>query len=91
MVLEALENAQIGLIILLDDGSDPLPVYVSDRFVEIAGYDRDELMQRPALSYVAPEEVGRMRALRERYVGGEATPPSWETVLIKKSGERVPI
>jgi PAS domain S-box-containing protein len=91
-VLAALDAAKLGMAITIDDGEGPVPLYLSDIGAEILGYHRDELIGRSTLHTIAPEELPalRQRLADRRREQGHAT-GLFETVIIRKSGERVPI
>jgi PAS domain S-box-containing protein len=91
-LIAALNASHYGLTVTVDDGDGPYPVFASDGAVEILGYPRDELMARPSMSNIAPEELPRARALLEqrRARGGLMTAPM-ELVIVRKNGQRAAI
>jgi PAS domain S-box-containing protein len=79
-----LERMNEGLVMQDRDG---LVTYVSDRFCEITGYRREELLGRTGREIAAPEEAHRWterHALRQQGVS-----ESYELTLVKRNGERM--
>jgi PAS domain S-box-containing protein len=72
---------------LLMENRDGIMTYVSDRFCEITGYRRADLLGKTLREIAVPEErggwTGRHQALRQ------GASESYETVLAKRGGERM--
>ena len=91
VVLHAADLAGIGVAVTVLDPPPPRNVYLSDAAVRILGYPRAELLARPALSNLAPEEQERIAAMLRQRIAGNFAPQRIETVVAQAGGRRVPI
>ena len=62
---------------------------VNDRFCEIAGYDRAELLSKPVRDTIHPDDIPRDVALRDALLSGRRDHASLEKRLIHKDGRVV--
>ncbi|MCW4025846.1 MAG: PAS domain-containing sensor histidine kinase [Candidatus Bathyarchaeota archaeon] len=80
-------------VIMLQDinGKDGVHTYISDRWIQITGYSREELLDMSFFDLVCPKE--KERSIRNYQLGmaGQATPDLFELTIIRKDGEGVPI
>jgi PAS domain S-box-containing protein len=90
-VLDAARIAGLGVMVSFDEGTIPKHIYVNDAAAEILGYDADELIGCAADAMFASEERDRVQKYTAAFRRGEAAPRSMETVVLQKSGARVPI
>jgi PAS domain S-box-containing protein len=90
-LLQALENARIGLAVTVDDGSGPRVAYVSQAAADIYGYTREEMLEVPPMERIAPEQLAAMQERRDRRMAGLPVSNPFESVIIQKGGQRVPI
>ncbi len=79
------ENSLTGVYIALDGEI----VFVNNRFAEIHGYSRNELMGMKTLMLVHPEERARVNEIqKKRLVGGEV-PSNYDVRALKKDGKTI--
>jgi PAS domain S-box-containing protein len=90
-ILAAAEMAQLGVSVSLIEPDGARRIFVSDTAAQLLGYSAEELIGSSTFLTFAPEELERMRALGEKWRGGEAIPYFLETVILRKDGTRVPI
>lgn len=90
-VLRAAEVAGLGVAVTVVDVEGPRNVYLSDAAVAILGFPRDELLRRPTLASVAPEDRERLEEQARSRRHGDQVSGRTETVVVQSSGRRVPI
>jgi PAS domain S-box-containing protein len=94
-LLEALTQAaevagiSISISYQTETGADVF--YANDVALKMLDATRAELSARPVWSYIAPDELPKLLAMYARLQNGEEVPSSYETVLIHKSGRRIPV
>ncbi len=66
-------------------------VYTNPRISEISGYSSDELNGSPFIQFVAPSEVHRLKEMYKKRVAYETATSVYETLVINKSGNEVPV
>ena len=79
------EDALIGVYIAQDDKI----VFANDKFAEIYGYSKEELVGMESLNLVHPEDRIMVRELREKRLNGEKVPSEYEIRGLKKNGETI--
>lgn len=79
------EDALIGVYIAQDDKI----VFANDKFAEIYGYPKEELVGMGSLNLVHPEDRTMVRELREKRLNGEKVPSEYEIRGLKKNGETI--
>jgi PAS domain S-box-containing protein len=82
------ENANDGLIITMADGRQ---VYVNQQASEITGYPKSELLKIGFYDLAHPHEVDKIRSRNKLRFEGNSVPNRYETLLVKKDGNQVPI
>jgi PAS domain S-box-containing protein len=90
-ILEAADEAGLGVTVSYDDGVTPRHVYVSAAAAQILDYRVEELVGHPTSIAFAPEERGLLSSVCERSRNGETVGNLVETVGLRKTGERIPI
>ncbi|MCX7918258.1 MAG: PAS domain S-box protein [bacterium] len=73
-------------VALVQDGKH---IFVNQSFAKIFGYAREELIGTESILLIAPEELERMREQFEKRRQGDMLPSHYETVGIRKDGQRV--
>jgi PAS domain S-box-containing protein len=77
------QHAALGMIHLAPDGRF---IRINDRFCEMLGYGRGELLQRTLAQITHPNDVEASRALLRRCLAGEIETFGMEKRYLKKSG-----
>jgi PAS domain S-box-containing protein len=90
-VLAAADAAGFAFVLSAESADGPRGLYVSPTVETILGYTAEEMMRVPLMGLLAPDELPRLAALREKRLAGEPVPMSFETVSIHKNGSRVPL
>ena len=90
-LLEALDNAGIGLAVTRDGPGGLVRIYDNHSVRRIMGRTAEEIRATPPMAALAPEERVRLAEIRQRVQAGEAAPPVLETVAVRPDGTRVPV
>lgn len=90
-IREAAEVAGIGVVVTLVDVDPPVNLYMNGAMGRILGIPAEQLLLRNSWSTLAPEELGRLRAMQQRRLRGEPGPARFETAMLNRNGERVPV
>lgn len=88
--LELTRHIPVGTYVTLESSSSqPIFTFVSDRWLEMLGLDRDEVIQDPSITLriVHPEDIGSLLFERKRATDSKST-FSWEGRLKTPSGYR---
>jgi PAS domain S-box-containing protein len=80
-----IEDALIGVYILKDAKIE----FVNDKFADIYGYTKDELIGMDSLDLVHPDDRLFVKKLREKRLKGEKVPVEYESKGLKKNGETI--
>lgn len=81
-------NANDGILIAGDSGN---LVYTNRRVSEISGYSVSELLKLNFQNLAHPDEIKKLDAIYQRRMAGDFSPVRYETILIKRNGDSVPI
>lgn len=87
-IIEAADRANIGLAVTRLEPGGSRSIYLSDAAVRLLGAPREELLTRPALAAIAPEERERVKAWATR---PETRGQRIETVVLHADGSRLSI
>jgi PAS domain S-box-containing protein len=79
------ENSLIGIFINLDGRI----VFANDKFAEIFGYSRAEIIGMEALRLVHPEDRALVEGTRRKRIEGEPVPAEYESRGLTKRGETI--
>jgi PAS domain S-box-containing protein len=77
------EDALIGVYILKDGKIE----FANDKFADIYGYSKDELIGMDSLDLVHPYDRPLVKKLREKRLKGEKVPVEYESKGLKKNGD----
>ena len=77
------EDALIGVYIIQDGNIE----FANDKFAEIYGYSKDELIGMDSLELVHPDDRSLVKKIREKRLGGEKVPAEYESRGLKKNGD----
>jgi len=78
-----IEDALIGVYILQDGKIE----FANDKFGDIYGYSKDELIGLDSLDLVHPHDRPLVKKLREKRLKGEKVPVEYESKGLKKNGD----
>jgi len=79
------EDALIGVYII----KDGIIQFANDKFAEIYGYEKKELIGMQSLDLVHPEDRPMIEAMRENRLKGEKVPSEYEIRGLKKNGDTI--
>lgn len=79
------EDALIGVYILKDGKIE----FANDKFADIYGYSKDELIGMDSLDLVHPHDRPLVKKLREKRLKGEKVPIEYESKGVKKNGDTI--
>jgi PAS domain S-box-containing protein len=82
------ENANDAIVIILDDGRQ---VYVNRHASELSGYSKADLLKMRFYDLIRSEEVEQIQARNTLRLEDKPVSPSYETVMIKKDEEQMPV
>ncbi|MGD8962840.1 MAG: PAS domain S-box protein [Desulfobacterales bacterium] len=77
------EDAPIGVYIIQDEKIE----FANDKFANIYGYSKDELIGCKSLDLVYPDDKPMVKQIRARRLEGERVPVEYESRGLKKKGE----
>ena len=79
------EKANDGICII----QDGIIKYANPKVFEIGGYEKDEIIGKHFIQFIAPEEKEKVLQLYEKRTRGEKVEDIYETILIGKDGRRI--
>ena len=79
------EDSLTGVYIIQDGKIE----FANQRFAEIYGYSREDLIGMDSLQIVHPKDRALVKTLREKRLKGEETPACYEIRGMKKNGETI--
>ena len=80
-----MENAGEGIII----AQESCIKFYNEKMGEIIG-NKDEILGRPIISYIVPEEREKIGIMHQRRIAGEKVPETYESVLLSTTNRRIP-
>ena len=89
-LIAAASAAGIGVSLVSMEPPAPRVVYVSDKGVEIMGHPREVLLNRSAGGFLTPEEQ-KLHDPSGARVRADPRAQSYETVIVRADGRRVPV
>jgi len=66
-------------------------VFVSDGLARMIGRTRDEMLQTPIFSHIAPEEIPGLQEMLRQRRSDRPTPVVYQTLMLRSDGGRVPV
>jgi PAS domain S-box-containing protein len=87
-------GAEVGeAVVMLQDTEqgEGVQTFVSDEWLHITGYSREELLGKPFFDLVSPRHRGASVERHRRKMSGEAMPGLYEMTIIRKDGAEVPV
>jgi PAS domain S-box-containing protein len=82
------ENANDGILIATSEGNH---VYANKRAAEITGYSVPELFEISMRELAHPDELPKLSERLRKRLAGKRVPTQYETVIIRKDGQTVPV
>jgi PAS domain S-box-containing protein len=79
------EDALIGVYIIQDGKIE----FANDKFADIYGYSKDEIIGMDSLDLVHPDDRPLVKKLREKRLRGEKVPAEYESRGLKKKGATI--
>jgi len=79
------EKANDGICII----QDGIIKYANPKVFEIGGYEKNEIIGKHFIQFIAPEEKEKVFQIYEKRMRGEKVKDIYETVLIGKDGRRI--
>ncbi|MFC2026842.1 PAS domain S-box protein [Chloroflexota bacterium] len=91
-LIELGNRVGVAIVMLEDtDKDEAIQTFVSDEWLSITGYSRDELLGMPFLNLISPSYREGSLARHRRKLNGERIPQHFEISLIRKDGVEIPI
>ena len=66
-------------------------VYANEKMARMTGYSTEELASMHLKNLAHPDEVKRIEGMFKKRLKGASAPPTFETAMVKKSGETLPV
>ncbi|HTA92236.1 MAG TPA: PAS domain S-box protein, partial [Polyangiaceae bacterium] len=85
----ACDSAELAVVITLSDSDPPRNLFLNRGAEKLLGYSVAEFQRMSAWDSIAPEDVPRMKDLRERRMRGEPIPNPLETTILSGTGQRL--
>jgi len=79
------ERANDGICIIQDDKVQ----FVNNCLLELWGGEKEEVIGKPFLNFVNPDNVDQLLTYYRKRIVGEDTPYVYETILLHKSGRKI--
>jgi PAS domain S-box-containing protein len=73
------------VIVVIQDG---MVMFCNNRAAEMWGGTTRDIVGRPFVDHVAPEEGPRIEEMNRKRLAGEAVPQLYDTILLRKNGSR---
>ena len=82
------EYAGDGVIVIRKDGKIS---FVNSKFIEMLGYERNEILGSHFSRFIAPEYIKIAGERFHKRLKGEKVPSTYEIELLAKNGEKIPV
>ncbi len=80
-----IDNANVSVAIVQDD----VIKYCNQEFASLIDYEIVEILNRPYLDFLAPDQVETARERHERRKRGLSEPTQYQTILLNRTGKRI--
>ena len=90
-LLEVLGYLGTGVTVLADRGHGLECLYINDASAALVGWTPEELLKRPAIETIAPEQRALVLQLSASFRAGPPVPPALEFTAVRKDGTLMPI
>ena len=91
IIAAACDGADLAVVITVSDAEPPQNLFLNPGAEQLLGYSVAKFQSMSAWDWLAPEELPRVAALRERYLRGEDVPRPFETTVVNAAGERIDV
>lgn len=91
IIAAACDGAELAVVITVSDAEQPQNLFLNPGAEQLLGYSVAKFQSMSAWDWLAPEELPRVAALRERYLRGEEVPRPFETTVLNAAGERIDV
>jgi PAS domain S-box-containing protein len=91
IIAAACDGAELAVVITLSDTDPPRNLFLNPGAEQLLGYSVEKFQSMSAWDWLAPEELPRIAAQRERYLRGGHVPRPFETTVLSGSGERIDV
>ncbi|HET7544741.1 MAG TPA: PAS domain S-box protein, partial [Polyangiaceae bacterium] len=91
IIAAACDGAELAVVITVSDSDPPWNLFLNPGAERLLGYSVEQFQSMSAWDWLAPEEMPRLVAQRERYLRGEEVPKPFETTVLSGSGERIDV
>src|SRR3954471_20523065 len=89
-IASACDGAELAVVIT-SDTDPPQNLFLNPGAEQLLGYSVGKFQSMSAWDWLAPEELPRVKAWRERYMRGEELPKPFETAILSGSGQRIDV
>src|SRR6478609_8386933 len=91
IIAAACDGADLAVVITVSDAEPPQNLFLNPGAEQLLGYSVAKFQRMSAWDWLAPEELPRVAALRERYLRGEEVPRPFDTTVLNAVGERIDV
>src|SRR6188768_793668 len=91
IIAAACDGAELAVVITVSDEDPPRNLFLSPGAEQLLGYSVEKFQSMSVWDWLAPEELPRLVAQRERYLSGGELPKPFETTVLSATGERIDV
>ena len=91
IIAAACDSADLAVVITVSDSDPPQNLFLNPGAERLLGYSVAQFRNMSAWDWLAPEEVPRVRGMRQGYLRGEELPQPLETTILSGSGQRIDV
>jgi len=91
IIAAACDSADLAVVITVEGTDPPQNLFLNPGAERLLGYTVAQFRGMSAWDWLAPEELPRVRAMRQGYFCGEELPQPLETTILSGSGQRIDV
>jgi len=91
IIAAACDSADLAVVITVSDTDPPQNLFLNPGAERLLGYSVDTFRTMSTWDWLAPEELPRAEAMRQRYLRGEELPRPLEMTVLHGNGQRVDV
>src|SRR4051794_41032296 len=91
IIAAACDGAELAVLITVADADPPRNLFLNPGAERLLGYSVAQFQSMSAWAWLAPEELPRVTALRERQKHGDSLPKPFETTILSGNGQRIDV